>query len=70
MDAEGYQNEVYLREYYAGQALTGLLANGRLNESLSLNNELSKEGADQLAFLACEIGVAMAKEVMGRPVQH
>jgi len=70
MDEKGFQNEAYLQRHYAGQALIGLLANGRLNESLSLNNELSKEGADRLAFLTCEIGVAMAKEVMARPVRH
>ena len=68
MDFEGSQNEVYLRRYYAGQAMNGLLANRGLHQSLSPTFELGadEKGAERLAKLACDIAEAMVCEVTER----
>ena len=69
MDADGFNNKEYLHVHYAGQAMVGLLANSGLNDSLSRDQEVSKEGADRLATLACNIGEAMVREVEKRYTQ-
>ena len=62
MDAQGYRDPVYLHRYYAGQALIGLLANGRLDDFSS--NEHDPVGAQQCATLAFAIADAMAEEAV------
>ncbi len=67
MDFEGHKDREYLRRYYAGQALVGLLANRELSHSLA-TVELGRDekGVDELATLACDIAEGMVQEVTKR----
>ena len=69
MDAQGYRDPVYLHRYYAGQALVGLLAERRLDNFLSTENEADPVGVHQLAKLAFAIADAMAEEA-AQHAQH
>ena len=69
MDVKEYRDPVYLHRYYAGQALIGLLADGRLDNYLSTDNELDPVGAQQLATVAFTVADAMADEA-AKHAQH
>lgn len=62
MVTELFPSEINLRSFFASQALTGLLANGQLNPSMSGNYKVSPDGAKQLAVLAFDIAEAMVNE--------
>lgn len=63
MDAHAYRDPVYLHRYYAGQALIGLLASGRLDAFVHGDLEkLSPEGPERIAKAVFAIADAMADE--------
>ena len=62
MDFQGYQNKECLQQYYAGQALVGLLSHGKLEKIVYAD----EERADELAILAYNIAGAMVRETERR----
>ena len=62
MDANDFQNAVFLKRYYAGHALTGLLADGRLSHWLTADGKVDPEGPKRLAALAFNLADAMAEQ--------
>ena len=67
---EVFQQKRSWRRYFASHAISGLLANGRLDRSLTADNKVSPEAAKQLAKLALDIADAMietAAETESKP---